>query len=720
MRIIENFKAKDYSVLNVFTEVDASFYVPIYQRKYNWIAQNEVAELISDLRIFSKTQKDNSTYYLGNIIVKAITNEITSKIEKYILIDGQQRLTTILLIVNYLKYSLLNEVHDIDEGERKSKIDSLDDILYSSKYFSNEERKLKIENDNSDEILRKIFQYTKNNDESVLYNVKDSNYYKNFEYIKNELNITSSIEWDYWLEIIKNIKIAQITLGTNDNEISVFESINSKGMKLNALDLIKNYLFLISERLKVPKDTEARIDDIFSNKLEKQFTNKKNEKDEKMINRFFAAFLTKEKLIDPVKEWKIIYREFKIEFNDDFSTIEKFNNFLSNFESTVDSYNSLLKLKNKFNNDISGKDYSKGFLLDSKFDLYLPLFLILIERNKKNELSSNELEEIFDLLDFHNLMLSVVGRINKDNKFIFSYILGVEGKVDYKSLKEFLILKGSKGNKSGFVISSDFKSHFMKQDIYNIDQKTARYILYRIENYLRNNSAEYIDFNFTIEHIFPQDNTNWKDNFNNLEYLNEYKHSIGNLTLVKQKLNSRMSNIKFKEKLEHLSNSSLKLNEYFLKLDSWNIRDDKNDVLNRAKYLFELVSKIWDISVLDDVEYDNNVDDKIFLINKFDKISIVNAFKIILFQNYPKGLTLKELEKETHNLYDFIKENDENLNIDINFSKDKISTGGWMTERLHSNWVEKKDKLRFEKEIFIRENDKWSITKKIYDDISKN
>lgn len=315
---IEKFEAKDYGVLNVFTRVDASFYVPIYQRKYNW-GKDEITELIDDLRNFKLTSKDESTYYLGNIIVKAEKNKITDKIEKYVLIDGQQRLTTILLLVNYLKYSLTNVIKDLGSKEELIKrVSSLEDILYSSKNTINEERKLKIENSSTDEELRKIFSYSNKNSKVISTDLKNSNYFRNFNIIKNELNIETIKDWEEWLEIIKSIRVAQITLGTNDNEISVFESINSKGLKLNALDLIKNYLFLISERLNLSEDWKNRIDNIFSNELEEEFTTSKNTKDEKKINRFFAAFLVKEKFIDPTKEWKIIYKTFKNEFKDYF------------------------------------------------------------------------------------------------------------------------------------------------------------------------------------------------------------------------------------------------------------------------------------------------------------------------------------------------------------------------------------------------------------------
>ncbi len=724
--IIEKFEAKDYGILNVFTRINASFYVPIYQRKYNWRAKYEVAELIDDLRVFKESYEKDSTYYLGNIIVKAEKDKITDKIEKYILIDGQQRLTTILLIVNYLKFSLKHKIKDIKNDEMEKRISSLDEILYSSKHSFYEERKLKIENKYADDILRDIFDYTDDVKKLLSDKAKQTNYYQNFDFIKNELNIDTLEKWDFWLTIIKSIRVAQITLGTNDSEISVFESINSKGLKLNALDLIKNYFFLIAERLKLSEDTKTRIDDLFSNKLEKEFTNKNNEKDEKKINRFFSAFLVKEKLIDPTKEWKTIYKTFKSEFIDSFKSKEKFINLLNKLELAIDYYVEIVDEGNKFERNMNVKNYSKGFLLNTRFELYLPLFLIVADQVKSNLTSVEEENKIYELLDLHNLSLSVVGIINKDNRFIFSYIKKNKGVISYESLKEFLIKKGNEGNKSGLVTYDDFNLGFKKGKIYIDDKKTARYILYRIENYLRQKSGEKIDFNYSLEHIFPQDNSKWKNNFDvdSPEYLNEYINSLGNLTLVKQKLNSSMSNDSFDKKIKKMSESSLKLNSYIKdEFESWNIKKEDNSPLKRSKELFTLLSNIFDLNILKEVVYDvNNIDDKLFLLNQFDKITIVNAFKIIMFLNYPKGISLKELESQTHDLYDYINDElSEETNIVVGFSKDKISTNGWMTERLHSNWIEKKDKDRFEKSIFIRDkNNNWTITQDVYNQMKKD
>lgn len=72
MIIIEEFNAKDYNILEVFTKIKAQFYIPYYQRKYNWTIDNEISELIFDLKNFydENNSDPNASYYIGNIVVK--------------------------------------------------------------------------------------------------------------------------------------------------------------------------------------------------------------------------------------------------------------------------------------------------------------------------------------------------------------------------------------------------------------------------------------------------------------------------------------------------------------------------------------------------------------------------------------------------------------------------------------------------------------------------
>ncbi len=719
---LQEFNAKQLHVIKVFVEESVPFYIPIYQRKYNWTSENEVQQLISDLKQFQDEElyKLNSSYYLGNIIVKAEVDDISEAIKKYILIDGQQRLTTILLLIKTLKYFLIeiNDHSPIDKFEQK--LETLDNILFINRATSaGGESTLKIDNPESDSILNKIFRYSEDSkisDKAIL----DSNYYKNYQYFKENLNIENESDWQKWLDTLKKVKFVKVTLGMDDKEIAVFESINSKGLPLNTLDLIRNYLFLIAEKLNANEHLKSRINEILTTKLEPRFTKvKTGEKDEKKINRFFSAHIAKEKLEDYTKEKNILYKAYKLLLPIN-STLEEFENALNKLERDVDTYNSLVTSSKEFIKTPITKDVSKTFLAQSKLELYLPLFLILQEKLFNEKITKEEFDQIFDLLDIHNISLAVANRKNSDNRFLFKYIEKCKGDIEYNSLLEYLT--SNINNKSRLTTREEFIDGLENTKIYESNSKIALYILYRIENYLRGTSGENIEFKYSLEHVFPQSDKNWKENFDDVDFKNKHLHTIGNLTLVKNKLNSKLSNKKWSEKKVILKNeSSLKINEEITNNENWNVFKDNNDITRRKDALLNYIDKIWKTSPMNNVvvsEDDHDENETLSLISKINKLSIVEAMKIVMYRRYGEYLTLNEIKDELIDLYDYVSDNE--FDIDVSFSRDKISTGGWMTERLMNNQIDRVNKTeRYQKPIFLKdeENKTWTIGPSIYEEM---
>ncbi|BDU67531.1 MAG: hypothetical protein TYPL_1840 [Candidatus Tyloplasma litorale] len=707
---IENFKAKEFSVFEIFVDKNVPFFVPFYQRKYNWTYEEEVLELINDLEEFYLEIKNGNqkSYYLGNIIVKPIKSKLSNTIKQYILIDGQQRLTTLILIFNYLKKILKKLKNSFTSEEYELYIFELDKILYSNMI---NKRILSLSNPSSDDVLMRIFD--SNDFDNLNSEIKKTIYFQNYENISKKLNIQSKEELEKWFKILKNIKLAQISLGENDNEISVFESINSKGLPLNSLDLIKNYLFLISSSNEWRNDDiDKRIENIMSNKLEKIFIQKNGKKDEGAMNHFFSSLIEKEKFIEPIKNKKEIYKEFKkIEYikNKNISK-EQFEIFLFKLENTIDDYQNLLKYKKEFHISRNIKNYSFSYLLNSKFDLYLTLFFIISEKLRNKEINQEEANKIYELLDMHNMSMSIKGSVNKDSRFISKYIKLVNGNINYVNLLDYLT--NNFKNKSRLTTIEEFTNGFKNTDLYLSDKKMSKYILYRIENYLNYRSGEKIPFNYTLEHIFPINDRNWKNNFDSLEYKESFIHTIGNLTLLTNNVNSSLSNDGWETKKEKMKEYSylIKLNKELIESNSeWNIKENNNSVLKRSEILLKYIKKIWPIELMKNVKKPFHIKDK--LIIQKQKLTIADAIEIVLFENYGLALTPKQIEKEIKNLIVYIENND--FNIEITFSKDKISSGGWMIERLHSNCYECNSK-RNEKNLFKKNDKKWTLIEENY------
>ncbi len=712
--MLQEFNAEQIHIIKVFTKEKVPFYIPIYQRKYNWTPDNEVSQLIEDLNKFQidSLTKDNITYYLGNIIVKPIVNELTDDVEEYILIDGQQRLTTILIFIKALMDILikLNKENPIDKYDHYVK--TMENILFLRTQDDNfESTTLKIHNPEADKVLYSLF--TKENILKTTDNdLKESNYFKNYKEILNKLNITTFYEWESWMKTLRSVKLVRVELGKDDNEISVFESINSKGLPLNTLDLIRNYLFLVAENSNISDQEKARINQILTDKLEPLFTKKSNgEKDESKINRFFSAHIAKETIVDHKKEKFTLYKAYK-EMVEPNLELKDFREVLDNLERDVEEYKDLIEMANTFSKNPISKNYSKSFLAESKLELYLPLFLIMKEKLYNEEIEEEEYNKILQVLDMHNAFLAIADRKNSDNRFLFKYIENEEGNVRLDSLIEYLTEKTN--NKSRLITRQELNDGLKSTNIYEKNAKIARYILYRIENKQRESSDEFIDFKYSLEHIFPQNDKHWKECFdeNNEDYKNKYIHTLGNLTLVKKKLNSTLSNQKWESKKLELKKSSLKINEELIENDKWFIKEQENDVEKRMQTLSNYINSIWPSELVDKVIINNNdvLDEDGYyhsILPNFSKITIADGLKIVMFKDDNESKDLEELKDGLIELFDYVTESE--MDIDIKFSREKISTGGWMTERLHSNQVDKINKDKAGKPLFEKEGNKWKL-----------
>lgn len=184
--------------------VTTNYKIPFYQRNYTW-GKPEIEELIKDV-----LENNSRHYYLGNIVIK------TEHFDK-IIVDGQQRITTLLLLVK--AFTTFEEIDETSLMHFNKALES----TYENQVFS------------SSNILEKIFK-----DIPLSSNEQNSVYYKNYmiilELIKNQ-NILEIIEQYY------KIQFAYIGLDDDVDEHKVFSQINSTGKKLRAFDLMKNYLF---------------------------------------------------------------------------------------------------------------------------------------------------------------------------------------------------------------------------------------------------------------------------------------------------------------------------------------------------------------------------------------------------------------------------------------------------------------------------------------------
>ncbi|MGN8490483.1 GmrSD restriction endonuclease domain-containing protein [Helicobacter pylori] len=555
-------KAEATTLLGFFEEnQNNQFVIPIYQRVYSW-EKEQCEQLWDDIIKIGGNDKMNG-HFIGSILY--VRNGITHS-DPLLIIDGQQRLTTITLLCIALRNHSSDEVKILEK--------------FSCKEIEN--RYLINSNKNGDKKFRLILSKS---DKDTLLSLIDKNKRKPSEpSVKIVENFKLFEKWisentDKLETIFKGLEKLMIVYIALDKEKDdpqlIFESMNSKGIELTQTDLIRNYIIMETE-------TEEKQKDFYNGywrAMEEDFKQNKT-----LFDRFVRHYLTiKTRDIPNINK---VYEAFKryqqergIETEVLLQDLQKYCGFFCQivFKKEAD------------------KDLNKAlsFLVDLEMDVIYPLLLELYSDYSDKVLSNADFISIIYLTESYLCRRAVCGLgTNSLNKIFPSFAKKIDKKQYLKSVeKHFGSLKG----KQRFPNNDEFKDLFITIDFYHF--KKNKYFLERLENF---DTKEPVDTQkCTTEHIMPQTLTEeWeRDLGENFQAIHDkYLHTIGNLTLTGY--NEKYSNNSFQEKRDMekgFKQSSLKLNQSLKDLESF----DEKEIEKRANDLADWALKIWTYPKLD-------------------------------------------------------------------------------------------------------------------------
>lgn len=556
-------KASEKTILRFLEGTDKSFIIPIYQRNYDW-KKEQCEQLFNDL--ISVINSNFRNHFFGSIVF--IYDENADD-EQLIIIDGQQRLTTISLLLLAMYNLIENGIFD-DKNDLSIKIRN----EYLVDKYKPHDKKIKLKLIKNDKLaFDRLFE---NNPD---YYIQDSKITINYNYfytwIQERIKNISEL-----YEAIKKLSIVQIKLiQKEDDPQLIFESLNSTGLDLTEADKIRNYVLMgtsIDNQNNLYENYWLKIESLTNNKIDAfarcYLTIKTNViPNEKRIYLEFKQYVISNKYsIDEILEDMLIYAKFysyMISGNTDIpqiNTIIKNMNFL---ESTTAYPYTIQALMDYYNDSIMTKD--------ELIELFNILESFLVRRLICN-VPTNALNKLF---------LTLERDIRKNESWSENYI------------NIFKYLLKSKTVSQRFPDDEEFKDSFTARDLYNIKSSKRSYIFEKLENYdnvEQVNVTELIaNGTLTIEHIMPQELTKeWKESLGSkYEIIHEqFLHNIGNLTLTGY--NAKYSNKSFELK-KTMNNgfldSKLSLNKYVAKQNFWN----REQIEQRAKILFDVAIKIW-------------------------------------------------------------------------------------------------------------------------------
>ena len=231
------FESENRTILDIYNKA-ACYIVPRYQRGYVWNEQNW-SELFTDISFTLKVDDKMSwSHFLGTVVLSDRNNTVENKdsaVSYYEIIDGQQRMTTVYIIIAAIKRRFV-EIDTEESINRSEYVDS----AYLTTLQSNNMRTLKIKNEELDSDFKEILDYCSNND---IKNINKYNkLYKVFMYYYNELEGMDYDTLSKFLDKLININIVEIVSGEEEEIYNIFEVLNARGQKLKQMELLKNHI----------------------------------------------------------------------------------------------------------------------------------------------------------------------------------------------------------------------------------------------------------------------------------------------------------------------------------------------------------------------------------------------------------------------------------------------------------------------------------------------
>lgn len=561
------------SELTKFLSAEAQYYVPIYQRRYSW-EKEHCLKLLSDIIKVAK-DANRPCHFLGSVIYLAKDcAQHASAVKEYLVIDGQQRLTTLSLLM--LALGDYTRAYITDDNEYNKAVTNLEKLM--RKYLVNE--------DEADDLYYKI----RLNEEDFFaykYLIKDrkkpddikvSKIFNNYNILLAEMK-NQKIKPQVIFDGLKKLLLVDICLVPEDNAQLVFETVNTTGMKLSTADKIRNFLLMT---VAPTKQTQLFVDYWHPMEEDLGMASGNSQIFEAFFNYYMTSVTKRQITGDYYEQFKDYYSE-----NSALGT-EEIVKQIRQYSKLYKRWREADKNPGRINQALSKVRATGQFKIT-------PAILKLLVDNENGVVTDDEVIEILTIMEAYWMRRKVCNLpTNTAGPVCLSMLKSL-----YEADKVAAFKKNIKGLTWAQRMPEDWEmeSILLKLPIYDINSGTTKMILDRLEN---NKRKEYVPTaEYTIEHIMPQTlNQDWKTDLGaEAERIHTtYLHTLGNLTLTGY--NSEYQNKRFVDKKEckdkegnqiGYKHTPIKISHSLVKLNQWN----EDEITKRCKSLVAILNQIW-------------------------------------------------------------------------------------------------------------------------------
>lgn len=582
--------------------------VPRYQRQYVWELKSQWEPLWEDVKkiaerlVDSAEEKDGEysfdekivPHFMGAVVVKAKNKVSANSAPTWIVVDGQQRLTTILL--------MMKAMSDVFERIEESAIHAgpLRDFTHN-KHFSRvqEEDLVKLRPTGTGySSFRSLMKVDDKSEEVSDHSDKLGQCYKFYERVTQQWLKQHESELDLAAlalrhAVTEKLQVAKIALSANDNEHEIFESLNARGEPLTEFDKSKNHMLhhALNEIGEQDKFYIRYLERFDKNTWWREghdagYRSSGNRAD--VLTWFWIRVMLGGK---PINQ-KAIYQNVRNHIEDMIGQGNSITGVAQSFSQYADAFEEL-ENQEKDHSKLGTYKYRRDTLKTGQFT---PVFMTLLTRIESRGIFTNCMQIIDNYLMRRMMFMNVANRFADPVQKLLSIIDDTDDVQHIpKRLIDELMSYGSISN----VWPTDGQLAERMLDAWDPKNNVARLVLEEVERSILPSGVAYRDLPrslLTLEHIMPE---NWEEHWplpnrsSDMDRQGRVKSisCIGNFTLLRKGMNSTLSNSSYERKLEYFKSDNLELNKHLVTEypDVWN----EDTIRERGEWILSKVFEIW-------------------------------------------------------------------------------------------------------------------------------